>query len=186
MKKFFLGLLFLACTGTAWAQTPTSTLPVAEPTAVVLAVQPGTAPSSVHIQQVSGCFGASPCAKACCPTTCCAPKCCEPAFKTICIPTASTVVTKKISYSSTCEKVCVPKCSSFFGGCKTGCDTGCEAKCDSQIYQKRYLVKHVCVTVCPTTKCVPVTVPACETARCGIATAAPVVVETVPVQPKKK
>jgi hypothetical protein len=185
MKKMLFALLCVACTGTAWAQSPLPNQPVMQPTLSVIAIQPGT-----PIQQVSGgrilsgpaCGAPAYCAPACAPV-------CTPT-KTICVPEPSIKVITKVNYSSLCEKVCVPKCRSFFG---SRCDSGCQASCESNVYQKKYLVKTLCVTECPTTKCVPVEVPACET-RGGIlhyrqqaaGIGAPVVVESIPVAPTKK
>ena len=186
MKRILFAVLCIACTGTAWAQ---SSLP-AQPQLTVLPAQQGTT-----VQQVSGgrIFGSSACAPACAPK--CAPACtptCVPAClatKTICVPEPAVKVVIKVNYSSVCEKVCFPKCASFFSA--KSCDSGCaQPNCDSNIYQKKYLIKKVCVTECPTTKCVPVEVPVCETRggiihRSGVG-AAPVIVESIPVAPIKK
>ena len=204
MKKYILGLLCAMLASTAWAQSPMPVLPAAQGSVVILGVQ--EIPSSVHvvvqapIMQVSGgrLLGGSCGAPQCCQQTCQTQACCTPT-KTICVPEPAVKITKKINYGSVCEQVCYPKCN-FAGllsgsgccnsGCKTGCATACnstgcnQAECGSQVYQKKYLVKRVCVTECPTTKCVPVCVPACSTGNCGtIHRAGATVVETIPAQP---
>jgi hypothetical protein len=109
---------------------------------------------------------AEPCPQRCGPV--CAPKCptCVEQFKTICVPTATVKIKTTICYTSTCEKICYPKCtfSGFGFGCKT-CDSCEQGNCGSHIYTKRYLVKTVATEEIPITKCVPVTVPACDAQR---------------------
>jgi hypothetical protein len=153
MKRLFLVLACAALANTAWAQT--RTLPPAPmPSGVVQSVQkPTTVLPAATIQQTShGCLGGP---------TCCAESCCTPT-KTICVPEPSTKVTVKINYSSTCDKICFPKCS--FLHCGSCCEGGCgeNGQCSSHIYHRNYLVKKVCTTECPTTKCVAIEVPACD------------------------
>jgi hypothetical protein len=185
MKRILFALLCVASTGTAWAQSPT-------PTQGVLPAYPVYQMQSGAIQQVSGgkVFGGSGC---CVPN--CAPACgvpaCQPT-KTICVPEPSVTIHKKITYSSICERVCFPKCPPLGGG--KCCDSGCgQGNCESHSYQKKYLVKHVCITECPSTTCVAVTVPACNTGCAGAACAqpssgviAPPVVVTPPMPPARK
>jgi hypothetical protein len=182
MKRILLALLCVACTGTAWAQSPQPARPL--PSANAITVQPAT-----PIQQSTGNRQFAEFM----PSNNCAPSCCQPccvATKTICVPECATKITVKINYSSVCEKICFPKCSCFGGHCNSCCEQG---KCDSHIYQKKYLVKHVCTTECPTTKCVAVEVPACDSRGCGIfhrqsggVSSAPIYVEPIPVPPTKK
>jgi hypothetical protein len=200
MKKYILGLLCVALASTAWAQSPMPVLPAAQGSIVILGVQ--EIPSSVHmvqtpIMQVSGgrLLGGSCGAPQCCQPACPTQACCTPT-KTICVPEPAVKVTVKISYGSVCEKICYPKCNfgGFLGGsgCNKGCNTGCatacnstgcnQPECASHVYQKKYLVKRVCVTECPTTKCVPVCVPACSTGYQGVSAGARIV-ETIPAQP---
>lgn len=183
MRMLLLGLLCVACTGTAYAQNPISTQP-AQPGVVVLAVQQGSSSTSAHIQQVSHgrIFGCSTCQKACGAEPCGAAACCETPMRTTCISVPSVKKHVHVTYSSVCEKVCFPKCDLF----KSSCDSGCaQGRCEGQVYTKKYLVKRVCVTECPTTKCVAVIVPACEQGHGAVISQQPVapVVETIPVQP---
>jgi hypothetical protein len=186
MKRLFLTLACAALANTAWAQAPMQTLPTAPPPgAVVLSVQKSVVVTQqAPIQQVSGgrLVGGACCTEACCTPT-----------KTICVPEPGIKVTVKINYSSECTKICFPKCTLFGAGC---CNSGCEqGQCSSHIYQKKYLVKKVCITECPTTNCVPVEVPACETGHCRIlgrpaacapdCAPAPVVVPATPAPTKK-
>lgn len=183
MKRMLFALLCVACTGTAWAQSSLPNQPMPQPTVAVLAIYPGT-----PIQQVSHgrILGGPVCAPACAAP--CAPVCTP--TKTICVPEPTTKVTIKINYSSICEKICFPKCSSFLS---PKCDGGCaQGNCEGHAYQKKYLIKRIEVTECPTTRCIPVEVPVCET-RGGIlhqqrpgVVGAPVVVERIPVAPLKK
>jgi hypothetical protein len=142
MKRMLFALLCVACTGTAWAQSPMPNQP------------------SGTVQQVSGgrIFAGPACGAPACGPACAA-------TKTICVPEPAIVVHKKITYSSICGKVCFPKCSSFLSH---GCNSCEQGQCGSHAYQKNYLVKRVCVTECPTTACIPVTVPACETGHVGM------------------
>ena len=179
MRMLLLGLLCAACTGTAYGQNPTSTQP-AQPTAVVLAVQAGTTPTSAQIEQVSHgrIFGCSACESACGAKTCC-----ETPMRTTCIAVPAVKKHVQINYSSVCEKVCFPTCGKLFG---SKCDSGCApGNCETKVYTQKYLVKKLCITECPTTKCVAVTVPACEAGQGGVIQAQPVVprVETIPVKP---
>ena len=173
MKRILFALLCVACTGTAWAQTPNSNVPT-QPGTTVFSVQKTTAPvyDMRAIQPDSGGrFGGHDCA----------PDCCVTPTKTICVPEPGTKKVMKINYSSFCDKVCYPRCSLFGHGCNS-CDHG---QCEGHAWQQNYLVKRVCTTECPITKCVPVCVPVCDTSRCGVHCPAPAAVETIPA-PKKK
>jgi hypothetical protein len=177
-----LGLLCVVSTGTAWAQTPTSTPPAVQPRVTVLSVKKAAspAPEMQPTQPVSG--GRLFAGPACGTPKCAAPACCATPTKTICVPETVTKVVVKINYSSICDKICYPKCSPFSHGCNSGCD---QRRCEGHAYQKNYLVKRISTTECPTTNCVPVCVPVCETGRCGVHCPAPAKVETIPA-PKKK
>jgi hypothetical protein len=178
MKRILFALLCVACTGTAWAQTPNSTVPT-QPGTTVLSVQKATAPvyDVRAIQPVSGGrFSGHACG-----ASDCAPICSTTPTKTICVPVPATKVDVKINYSRICGKVCFPKCTPFSHGCNS-CDHG---QCECHAWQQNYLVKRVTITECPITKCVPVCVPVCETGRCGVHCPAPGKVETIQA-PKKK
>jgi hypothetical protein len=180
MKRILFALLCVACTGTAWAQTPTSTPPPAQPSVTVLPARAGAiATPSPSIQPASG--GRVLAGPACGTPNCATPACCATPTKTICVPEEGKKIVVKINYSSVCTKVCFPTCS-LFGRCNSGCDQG---HCESHAWQQNYLVKRVCITECPITRCVPVCVPVCETGRCGVHCPAPAKVETIPA-PKKK
>ncbi len=179
MKKILFALLCMACTGTAWAQSPIPTeLPPAQgPTLQLVAGR---------ILARDACCN-SPCPPACpqpCKNAC--PQACKTACprEPVCISVPAKKIEKKITYSSACEKVCFKSCSSLLRGCNTGCDQG---NCESKVYTQKYLVKKVCVTECDTYKCVPVN-PNCDGCRTGILQGhhhqqPGVVVETIPAQP---
>jgi hypothetical protein len=181
MRNMLLGLLCVACTGTAWAQTPPTTLPPAQSGATVLPTASPVFPMQPIEQASHGRLLAGP---TCGTPNCGTPACCAAPTKTICVPEPATKVV--VSYSSTCEKICFPKCT-FGRGCNSDCDQGREG----HNYQKKYLVKTVCIADRPPTKWVPVTAPACETG-CGTQgilhnrRPAPAAVETIPQQPMKK
>ena len=124
------------------------------------------------------------------------PACDQPgAVKTICVPQPSTKIKVSIKYSSETEKFCPPgpRFWPFFGQ-----NNSCAGGDCGNAATKRYLVKRIVTEEEPTIKCVPVTVPACET-RGGFlhrsqpslgapiaspaASVAPPPIETIPVPP---
>jgi hypothetical protein len=172
MKKWLFGVLCLALTNTAWAQSP-----VAIPTAQLAGSGPILVPAmpmaASQVQQTNhGC--AAPCATA---------PCCTP-MKTICVPEPATKIKVSVQYCSICEKICYPKCSLF--GAKCGCDSGCGQPghdCGHP-YTKRVLVKKFVEEELPRNKCVAVTVPACEANHCAQPCMQAVVAPAAPM-PKK-
>ena len=139
MKKLLLGMLLTAVTSAAWAQAPATIQPVPAP----VAVDPCSPPS---------CFPAP-----------CFPALFHRESSPDCTTVPTTIVHKKVVYSSTCEKVCVPTCSLFSFLNRSSCES-CDKDC--RVITKHYLIKKVNVTECPSTKCVPVAQPVCDS--CGI------------------
>jgi hypothetical protein len=78
--------------------------------------------------------------------------------KTICVPECYVKKTTKPVYRCGCEPLCVPyyHFRDLLGHC--GCDTN---RCEPP-FTRRYLIKKVKTCEENATKCVPMTVPACE------------------------
>jgi len=140
-----LSVCGLALAALACAQAPADTPVIADAKSAPALSAPGAAAATMAAHDHAG--GA----------------CCE-ATKTTCVSQPATKTTKKVEFSSVCEKFCVQGCRGlpFFGSCDNNCG---EENC-GHAYTKRYLVKKVHTEVCETTKCVPVTVPACTAGRC--------------------
>jgi hypothetical protein len=86
---------------------------------------------------------------------------CGVPMKTICVPECGVKEVRTPVYSKTCEPFCLPSCfhlHSLFGHCDSGCDG---AQCEHP-RTKYFLIKRYCVEKRPETKCIPVTVPACD------------------------